>query len=570
MSLLLSIVTGTFNRRAHLAGFVQSIRANIPHGLPYEIILVDGGSTDGTLDWCRQQPDVVLIEQGQLFGAIKAFDAGAYTAQGDYVLLGNDDVTLQLNSLMPAILHLETHPTCGGVAFKDNRPAPGYPPRVYKVQTFNVRDIDGSEKSVPYAQVGLFRRWLGERCLWWGSRDEVMQHGHTYGGDNYLSARMYEHGYTIDVVNECQVDDHTAEDDLRATNDRAEKKRPGVYYSRYKAAPQFVQPPALPNPQTERLRVLYLPIYEPHEPAQQLHKRGLREALQRVGLVWEVDYVNQRYDLVEIVNRWQPHLLLMQAHSASAIPLDKLIAAREARPEMVVINWNGDVYEDLLTNSAMLTYLRHVDLQLTVNDSVRKVYDQYGIASAYWQVSYEPVDYDALPEVPRHDVVFLANCRTDWRRLLGQTLQSMSGINVGVYGRGWKWANGDCTYNFPIGCALYQNAQIAIGDNEFQEQYGFVSNRIFEALASGVFLLHQTVKGLEALTGLQDGVHYVAWTDVEDLQRKIRHWLEPRHLEHRGRILREGRDYVRANHNFDRRIQELLGLLERVGERSIA
>lgn len=549
--MILSIVTGTYQRRESLARMVESARRNIPAGMDYEFVLVDGGSTDGTLVWARQQPDVTLIEQGELLGAIRAFDAGAQAAQGEYVLLANDDIEFAPGSITPALTYLETHAQCGAVAFLDNRPAPGYGDG-FKTQLLSVQK-EGREQSLPYAQVGLFRRWLGELCGWWGSADPVMSQGHTYGGDNFLSARIYEHGYTIAALGECRVTDHLEGDDLRDRNTQIERANPGVYYQRYPTPPVFGSLSAA-NPQAERLRVLYLPLYEPHFGK---YKRGLREALRRVGLVWEVDYQNESYDLPDITRQFQPHLLLMQAHSPDDVPLDKLAAARAEQPGMVVVNWNGDVYEEKLISAPMLTYLRHVDLQLTVNADVLDVYEQEGIRAAYWQIGYEPVDYEHLPRVLAHDVLFLANCYSESRIALGQTLRNMDGVDVGLYGRNWNWGNGDTTYQFTASAALVQNAKLVIGDNQYGKR-GFVSNRLFETLASGGFMLHQEVGGLEELTGLQDGVHYVAWTDLADLHKKITYWLKPARAKKRAAIAQAGREFVQAHHSFDARIKELL------------
>jgi hypothetical protein len=252
----------------------------------------------------------------------------------------------------------------------------------------------------------------------------------------------------------------------------------------------------------------------------------------------------------------------MQAHAPNSIGVDKLKAARLENPQMIVVNWNGDVYEQMLISPEMMLWLKHVDLQLTVNANVLKTYAQAGIPAAYWQVAYEPVDYNDLPDVPAHDVVFLANCYSEWRTSLGHTLQSMPGVNVGVYGRGWKFGNGDCTYNFPVSTAIYQRARIAVGDNQFPDQYGFVSNRIFEVLASGGFLLHQPIAGLKELTGLTADVHYVEWADLTGLQHKVRHWLEPRYDEKRRAIATAGQAYVREQHSFDARVQELFQLIQ--------
>jgi glycosyltransferase involved in cell wall biosynthesis len=554
--MILSIVSGTFNRITHLVTMVKSARLSIPAGMDYEIILVDGGSTDGTLEWARQQPDIRLIEHGALFGAIKAFTDGAKAAISDYVLLANDDITFLPNSIMPAITHLERTPACGAVAFMDDRPAPGYGGN-FKVQTMTILR-DKQPVSVPYAQVGLYRRFLGNLCGWWGADDTIMGWDKaTYGGDNFLSARIYERGYTVDSVESCRVQDNVVADDLRQRNQSAELVNPGAYYKRYPTPPVFNQQP-VKHEHHERLRVLYMPIYE--RPFGK-YKRGLREALARVGLVWELDYVNERYDLAQVVRDWQPHLLLMQAHSHTSIPLNRLVAARVEKPDMVVVNWNGDVYSTGLTDAAMLAYLRHVDLQLVVNESAVEVSRTHGIQAAYWQIGFEPVDYDHLPNMPVHDVVFLANGYSEPRRELGEMLRSMAGVNVGLYGQGWLWGNGDTTYRFSEGAALYRNARIAIGDNQYTDQRGFVSNRLFEALASGVFLLHQHVPGLEDLTGLRDGVHYVSWTDTNDLQDKIHQWLDKRRDAKRRAIADAGREYVHTHHSFDARVQELFKLI---------
>lgn len=549
--MILSIVTGTYNRLDYLQRMVNSARACIPRGMDYEFVVVDGGSTDRTQEYCHEQDDIRLIEHGALHGAIAAFCDGATAAQGEYVLLANDDIEFVAGSIVPAIVHLEQRPTCGAVAFADDRPVQGYPDG-FKVQTMQVNH--NGIKALPYAQVGLFRRWLGDAAGWWGA-DDAQFKGHTYGGDNYLSARIYEMGFTVDTVPACKVVDRLPADDLRERNYKIEGQQDSAYYQRYATPPVFgraLYRNAEPDP--ERLRFLYLPLYER---GYGHYKSGLRDALARAGLVWEVDYLSEQYDLVDIVRQFQPHILLMQMHSPNDLDLPTLNEARRANPGMLVINWNGDVYEQHLTSEPMLAFLKHVDLQLVVNADVLPVYQEMGIPAAYWQVSYETVDYDHLPHVPTHDVVFLANAYTDARKALGEALRAIPGVNVGLYGFSWAFSDGVMVYDFARGAAIYRKAKIAIGDNQYHRR-GFVSNRIFEALASGAFLLHETVPGLEELTGLKDGVHYVAWDDLQDLHSKVTYWLKNSQTMRREQIAGQGQQFVQAHHAFDARVKELL------------
>lgn len=549
--MILSIVTGTYNRSASLQRMVASARANIPTGMDYEFVIVDGGSTDDTLAWCRQQADVRLIEHGGLRGAVAAFCDGAKAARGDYVLLANDDIEFMDGSIVPAIVALEADDTRGCVAFADNRPAPGYEGHNFKVQTIQALR-GGAPISVPYAQVGLYRREIGNQAGWWGADDPAFQ-GHTYGGDCYLSARIWEMGYSVIELSPCKIVDHVTPDGLRDHNYQVEQQRPGEYYKRFPKGPQ-IPANAAHYGSPERLRVLYMPIYER---GYGQYKRGLRDAFQRIGLVWEIDYINHPYDLVGIMRQFQPHILLTQCHSFDDVSVQKLAEARAVCPGLMVINWNGDVYEQHLTSPEMLAFLRHFDLQLTVNADVLPVYAQHNIPAAYWQVAWEPVDERTLPAVKAHDVVFLANAYTAERKALGQALRAMPNLDVGLYGYGWDYPDGICTYDFARGRALYQQARIAIGDNQYHRR-GFVSNRLFEAIASGVLLLHETIPGLEELTGLKDGVHYVAWSDIEDLTQKLHYWMDRRNQPRYDKIVRNGQQFVLDHHSFDARVRELL------------
>ena len=562
--MLLSIVTGSYQRIDLLKQMIASARRYTHSGLSIEFIVVDGGSTDGTQEWCQSQNDVRLIEQGALLGAISAFSEGAYAARGDMVLLCNDDLIWVDYSILAAIAYLQDHPTCGAVAFADDREAQSKPPG-YGVQTMTVRSIDGRDISIPYAQVGLYRRWLGDLCGWWGANDPAFI-SHTYGGDNYLTARIIEHGYTVDAVEGVRVKDLVHRDILREMNQEREKHNThhgGGFYARYTSPPQMRVKPAVSNPENApKQRILYLPIFESRSyPHHRAMKRGLREALQRIGDVVEVDYLNEDYDLVELVRAWQPHILFTQCQR------DKidLTAARRECPDMLVLNWNGDVYLDALVSQETLEWLKaNVDVQLCVNGAALDTYQASKIPAAYWQCAYEPVRESIFLAKPEQapDIVLLGSAYSEKRKELARAITGLD-YKVHLVGSGWveefePWNAGNSTYEFELSNAIRRAARIEVGDNQYVTDTGFVSNRIFDCLAAGgALLLHQSVLRLEEFTGLVAGVHYIEWTDVDDLKTKIAYYMNPKHAAKRDKIVKCAYDYVRTHHSFEARLRQL-------------
>lgn len=57
-----SVVIGTYNRGQFLRATLASVRDEL-HDIPHEIVVVDGGSSDGTLKWLVEQHDVTSIVQ---------------------------------------------------------------------------------------------------------------------------------------------------------------------------------------------------------------------------------------------------------------------------------------------------------------------------------------------------------------------------------------------------------------------------------------------------------------------------------------------------------------------------
>lgn len=580
MTPLIGLVSGTYNRLDLLKRMVESFRDNIPAGISYTITLVDGGSTDGTLEWIAEQPDINLIADGALRGAISAFTRGAFATQAKYIVMSNDDVEFVQGAIMRAFVHLEDTPSCGAVAFGDNRPVPPYlSDKDFKVLTMP-GEKNGAQISIVYAQVGMFRKWLGDLCDWWGA-NTAMREAKTYGGDNHLSAHIWARGYTVDAVPGSRVIDRVANDELRQINGAAGKianvSDSEYYYNQWGRPTRGPRIPPMPTEAQQdvpSIRVLYLPIFDPGWPIAKRTKHGLRDALSRAVTpkgwrlaVREFDYFSVspaqlEEELLRVAEEFEPRLILTQIQAHQPLTAQILQRLRLRHPRASIINWNGDVALGGLVSQEMIGLLRNVDLQLVVNAGVLEKYKELGIPAAYWQIGYEDPG-DDLPDMPAHDVVFLGSFSNPARLPLLEVLDGLKaeGIDVGIYQAGDPSAT---LYDFAKGAALYRNAKLAIGSNEYPDDYGFFSNRVLQVMsAGGALYLQQRVEGMKELTGLLAGAHYIQWSEVEKLASEIRYWLLPSNDEDRRKIAESGARFVRQFHSFDQRVVELFELIRK-------
>jgi len=98
----ISVVLGTYNRFPFLKLAIASIRKELLNFSPgYEIIVIDGGSTDGSLKWLLKQKDIITIVQhnrGKWHGKEVPRKSWGYfmnlgfkCAQGKYICMLSDD-----------------------------------------------------------------------------------------------------------------------------------------------------------------------------------------------------------------------------------------------------------------------------------------------------------------------------------------------------------------------------------------------------------------------------------------------------------------------------------------------
>jgi len=209
----LAVVFGTYNRLEFLKRAVTAIRNDIALLVPYKMVIIDGGSSDGSREFLKQQVDVDLIEQeGPLTGAVRAFNLGfakCVDEQIPFVAHFNDDAEFASPRCLPtAIELLEQNPKWGEIAFAIN--------------TWESHYGFDYCNGVPYANFGVIRLACGMAVAraqgdttgknWWNPIY------HTYAADTEFGVWLWKLGHRVHPVDSLRVNDLKADDALRASN----------------------------------------------------------------------------------------------------------------------------------------------------------------------------------------------------------------------------------------------------------------------------------------------------------------------------------------------------------------
>lgn len=191
---LVSVVIGSYNRREFLMAALKSVREN-GMDFPYEIIVVDGGSTDGTLDYLQKQKDIITIIQhnrGTFQGKeIKRrswgyfMNLGFKIALGKYILMISDDSLLVPGAVKNGVTQfenlLEKGKKIGAMAF--------YWRNWPEQQAYMVGLTLGMKVFVNH---GLFLRMAVEE-VGWIDEDRYQ----FYHADGDLCLKLWQAGYAV-------------------------------------------------------------------------------------------------------------------------------------------------------------------------------------------------------------------------------------------------------------------------------------------------------------------------------------------------------------------------------------
>ena len=112
-----SIIVVNWNGKRFREGCLSALLAQTYS--PYEIILVDNGSRDGSVDFVAERfPEVRIIENGENLGFAAGNNVAIRVARGDYIVTLNNDTRAELDCLEELVKVVETDPKIGMCASK--------------------------------------------------------------------------------------------------------------------------------------------------------------------------------------------------------------------------------------------------------------------------------------------------------------------------------------------------------------------------------------------------------------------------------------------------------------------
>ena len=161
-----------------------------------------------------------------------------------------------------------------------------------------------------------------------------------------------------------------------------------------------------------------------------------------------------------------------------------------------------------------------------------------------------------------YELLFVGNSRKVFRKAIKYVIPTK--YNLAIYGTNWNgfidklYIKGENISNDEL-YKHYSNAKITLNDHwDDMKEKGFISNRVFDVLASKGFVITDDVKDLEKY--FNNSV--VVYKDKSDLNEKIELYINNEHL--RQLKIDEGYNIVINNHTFKNRIQIISNNIKRL------
>jgi GT2 family glycosyltransferase len=218
----LSIVIGTRNRKEMLQKCLSALIGKIKTN--HQIIVIDAGSADGSIDYLKNIEEIYLICDGKPIGQAQSYNRVFTTLRGQYICWMSDDNIVQPGILDTAVNILRKNNKIGLVALKvqDVRGRKSHDPYIGGIRKTGILNCNqGVIRSDLFRKIGFF--------------DETFQN---YGIDCDVTAKVLLSGYRVAFTKKVGIHhyrDHTSENTAisRAERAKGRERLNKKYYAKY-------------------------------------------------------------------------------------------------------------------------------------------------------------------------------------------------------------------------------------------------------------------------------------------------------------------------------------------------
>ncbi len=113
-----AILTVTYNAAPFLENFMRSLQAIAQSGLNVETVVIDNGSSDGSMAWLRSTYPKVRVLENDENNYTRALNLGIAATDSDYVVITNNDATVHSDWLIGLIEAIQLDERIGAVQSK--------------------------------------------------------------------------------------------------------------------------------------------------------------------------------------------------------------------------------------------------------------------------------------------------------------------------------------------------------------------------------------------------------------------------------------------------------------------
>lgn len=297
-------------------------------------------------------------------------------------------------------------------------------------------------------------------------------------------------------------------------------------------------------------KVFFIGDFKKHYSSEVYIAYGLEQCGAEV-IRWQEDRRSPLPELVEYISKFNPDFVLVAKNRLYTN--GALLIERMKWRGIPTVSWLFDLYVNLPAEMGITRTTNDSPFQcdyIFTSDGGLHNHLKRDNVLTLRQGIHGPEAVLGTPYPVKHDVVFIGSDTYMSRHKLINDLRTTYGERFCHYGIG---GNGPETRGMDLN-NLLASVKIVVGDSVPSDNYW--SNRIYEILGRGGFLLHPKVNGLEK--DFQYFKHFVPFEhgNFPQIKQIIDYYLE--HDEEREKIRLLGHKFVKENYTYTKRCEELL------------